>query len=220
MKKMNTFRLSNSGKRCAYASYWDNLPVSKDKFFFFLLVSRGPGDKWKDEQWRREIMQGSQIDALNTPNRWNLAEVLEVESDKVLVHYEGYGDQYKTWIPLDSPYIMPARMEDFQGNEQDWRQHVQVGDYIEELDGQTMWYEAVVREVREDTNQVLVHFVGLDEQHDQWMPQGSPNIAERNTHTPPPKTKRQKYIFVLLLIMFVFFFFLFYSLTQSRYWRF
>lgn len=60
---------------------------------------------------KRKLVPGQWVDVKDTVEQWLEAQVLEVKDDNsaVYVHYNGWGNRWNEWIPMNSPRIMPFR---------------------------------------------------------------------------------------------------------------
>lgn len=66
-------------------------------------------------QWQnRKLRLGQWIDVKDTIDQWLEAEVINIEDDKVYVHYNGWGSRWDEWIELSSPRIAPFRTHTVQ----------------------------------------------------------------------------------------------------------
>lgn len=60
---------------------------------------------------KRKLVPGQWVDVKDTVEQWLEAQVLEVKDDNsaVYIHYNGWGNRWNEWIPMNSPRIMPFR---------------------------------------------------------------------------------------------------------------
>ena len=55
------------------------------------------------------LVVGSLLDALDTDDKWRLAEVIQASSAGVNIHYQGWGTKWDEWVDRDSPRLQPPR---------------------------------------------------------------------------------------------------------------
>ena len=61
----------------------------------------------------RKFIKGQWVDVKDTIDQWLEAQVIDVQEDKVYIHYNGWGNRWDEWIEMNSPRIKAFRYEDF-----------------------------------------------------------------------------------------------------------
>ena len=118
-----------------------------------LVESRTSGEWPRDlqrEKWRSHIRVGDVIDAKDSEGRWFDSRIVEVDRDRVKVHYNGWSSRWDSWVDRKDESIQPHLT-----NTDDWRR-LKVGDALE-MRGpgeKALWYKGFVKEV--DGSRVLV----------------------------------------------------------------
>ena len=66
-----------------------------------LVESRTSGEWPRDlqrEKWRSHISVGDTIDAKDSEGRWFDSRIVEVDRDRVKVHYNGWSSRWDSWV--------------------------------------------------------------------------------------------------------------------------
>ena len=127
------------------------------------------------QDWRNNLSVGDVIDAKDSEGRWFDSRVVEVDRDRVKVHYNGWSWRWNTWVDRKDESIQPHLT-----HTDDWRR-LEVGDELEVRapGAKALWYKGCVREV--DGTRVLVESptpnVGK-----QWLETSSERICKLGTH--------------------------------------
>ena len=134
---------------------------------------------------------GDVIDAKDSEGRWFDSRIVEVDRDRVKVHYNGWSSRWDSWVDRKDESIQPHLT-----HTDDWRR-LKVGDALE-MRGpgeKALWYKGVVKEV--DGSRVLVssHTPNVDRQ---WLETSSEHICKLGTHikacllytSPSPRDQR------------------------------
>ena len=127
------------------------------------------------QDWRDNLSVGDVIDAKDSEGRWFDSRVVEVDRDRVKVHYNGWSWRWNTWVDRKDESIQPHLT-----HTDDWRR-LEVGDELEVRapGAKALWYKGCVREV--DGTRVLVESptpnVGK-----QWLETSSERICKLGTH--------------------------------------
>jgi hypothetical protein len=58
---------------------------------------------------KRKLVKGQWVDVKDTINQWLEAQVIDVQNNKVFIHYNGWGTRWDEWIDMDSDRIRPFR---------------------------------------------------------------------------------------------------------------
>ena len=91
----------------------------------------------------RDIRVGDVIDAKDSEGRWFDSRIVEVDRDRVKVHYNGWSSRWDSWVDRKDESIQPHLT-----HTDDWRR-LKVGDALE-MRGpgeKALWYKGVVKEV-------------------------------------------------------------------------
>lgn len=143
------------------------------------LVEARTGGEWprdlQREKWRSHISVGDTIDAKDSEGRWFDSRIVEVDRDRVKVHYNGWSSRWDNWCDRKDEQIQPHLT-----HTDDWRR-LKVGDALE-MRGpgeKALWYKGFVKEV--DGSRVLVssHTPNVDKQ---WLETASEHICKLGTH--------------------------------------
>ncbi len=134
------------------------------------------------QDWRNNLSVGDVIDAKDSEGRWFDSRIVEVEGDRVMVHYNGWSHRWNSWVDRKDESIQPHLT-----HTDDWRR-LEVGDELEVRapGAKALWYKGCVREV--DGTRVLVESptpnVGQ-----QWLETSSERICKLGTHVNPERIK-------------------------------
>jgi len=135
------------------------------------------------EAWRKSIKVGDAVDAKDSEGRWFDARVVEIEHEKVKVHFNGWSSRWDFWFLRDGEGLQPLLSQT-----DDWRR-LRVGDAVEmRNDGEkALWYEGRVRELEGTKVQVVPVARGTMEPL--WCEVCSESICKLGTHI---KAKRKE----------------------------
>ena len=97
---------------------------------------------------------GTLIEALDVQNLWFPARVVQVQASKVLVHFDGWSNNWDEWIDSQSARLRAHRGWGTSRMPNDWQQD----SIIEALDMQGKWYPSKVLHVSQQS--VQVHYQG------------------------------------------------------------
>ena len=92
------------------------------------------------QDWRDNLSVGDVIDAKDSEGRWFDSRIVEVEGDRVMVHYNGWSHRWNSWVDRKDESIQPHLT-----HTDDWRR-LRVGDELE-MRGpgeRALWYRAFV----------------------------------------------------------------------------
>lgn len=108
-----------------------------------------------------------QIDCLDERGQWLNAEIIEINSNKLKVHYCGFSKNFDEWINEDSNRI-----------QKQWRhgQEFRLNNRIDVIDTYNYWKEARIIDLND--TQIKIHYKGYSERYDEWIHKNSERIKE------------------------------------------
>lgn len=65
---------------------------------------------------RRVLEIGQWIDVKDNVFNWLEGEVIAINENQVLIHYNGFSKKWDTWMPMNSPHILPFRTNTVQSH--------------------------------------------------------------------------------------------------------
>eukprot|EP00742_Colponemidia_sp_Colp-10_P004703 GILJ01005016.1.p1 GENE.GILJ01005016.1~~GILJ01005016.1.p1 ORF type:complete len:538 (-),score=65.74 GILJ01005016.1:200-1813(-) len=119
-----------------------------------------------------EFSVGEHLDVLDTVNKWCNGEILELSSDKALIHYTGFASKWDEWISLTSPRLLKQW---YPGRD------IQLYNRLDVLDTYHKWCEAFVIEMND--KQVKIHYKGFVSKWDEWIDKQSDRIRPVGTYS-------------------------------------
>lgn len=105
----------------------------------------------------------SLVEALDTEGMWFPARVLDATDKRVLISFEGWGNEWDEWLAKGSKRLRKHRGWGTRRRRGDW----QVGSFCLALDMEDKWCRARILHVSEDA--VQVHYQNWSTKWDEWI---------------------------------------------------
>ena len=122
------------------------------------------------------------IEAQDCEQLWFPAHVMEVARTEVLIHFDGWDEQWNEWIPKSSDRLREHRGWGTSMMPKDWQKDAE----IEALDMEGKWYKAKVLHVSEIA--CKVHYGGWAKKWDEWVKKDSGRYAR------PPRVQQMPHL--------------------------
>lgn len=143
----------------------------------------------------RPLFKHQWLDVKDSVDKWLEAQVIDVDGDKISIHYKGWKDKYDETLDTTSDSKIFERISPPLTNfhehppPYEGKMDLKVGQEVDIHDTTEKWCKGrVVEIVREAPNryQALIHYDGWDSQYDEWVNLDSYRLAPLNHHTDPP----------------------------------
>ncbi|CAK0849538.1 unnamed protein product, partial [Prorocentrum cordatum] len=171
-----------------------------------------PGQQLAAQPAGPEFLVGSKITVLSPSGMRRECTVVQVDMNRVMVHYEGFDSSRDEWLPKNSNRIVANQQQQMQNQGQAVHSSPQsphsmqqpgqgvgmpgqqlaaqpagpeflVGSKITVLSPSGVRRECTVVQV--DMNRVRVHYEGFDSSRDEWLPKGSNRIVASSQASQP-----------------------------------
>jgi hypothetical protein len=127
---------------------------------------------------------GSVVDAMDTYGVWYEAVVVNVsppQHDRVLVHFQGWDDNWNTWFPTTSKHLAPHRTFT-----KPWREQLEMHDLLEIRD-QGRWHRARVQGILYTEEEIFISWYVRQYHsilfHSRWIHRNDPGLQPIGMHT-------------------------------------
>uniref|UniRef100_A0A7S2W2S4 Ubiquitinyl hydrolase 1 n=1 Tax=Rhizochromulina marina TaxID=1034831 RepID=A0A7S2W2S4_9STRA len=148
--------------------------------------------------WRSALGVGALLDALDSDKRWFESQVVDVEEDRVKIHYLGWSSKWDAWVPRGSPDLLPLHSRTTM-----WRQELGKGDDIEVADRVVSdtkthrWHFGTIIKVGKlsppnklSSRKVIIRI--SDALETPWVDMGSELVCQVGTHTKNRRNENQR----------------------------